>query len=143
MKTYSSSPLLTGYCNLSASRFYKLRTLARILLLCATVLMSSENDKANAQSVVGQQPRTEFPWDCFLFEFFDGVTPPELPPGWTAINTIPEVAGFHASWGISITRQQSSRLYTGYLTIFSSAMVEDVMHCPDAISTPHLPVRCA
>src|SRR5579884_17152 len=88
MKTYSSSPLLTGYCNLSASRFYELRTLARILLLCATVLMSSENDKANAQSVVGQQPRTEFPWDCFLFEFFDGVTPPELPPGWTAINAI-------------------------------------------------------
>src|ERR1700730_14653112 len=65
-----------------------------VLLLCAvaipvhsmTMTDADANDgrKSNFDPALNLQPSG----GCFLFEFFDDVPPPLLPPGWTAINAI-------------------------------------------------------
>jgi hypothetical protein len=56
---------------------------AGVMLLFAATKITATNTN-DSRSTLNFQPGG----GCFLTEFFDNVTPPALPPGWTAINGI-------------------------------------------------------
>lgn len=51
----------------------------------ATTITVADANGGNTSNV---EPALNFQQECGLFESFDNVTPPLLPPGWTAINAI-------------------------------------------------------
>jgi hypothetical protein len=51
----------------------------------ATTITVADANGGNTSNV---EPALNFQPECGLFESFDNVTPPLLPPGWTAINAI-------------------------------------------------------
>ncbi|PYI81374.1 MAG: hypothetical protein DMF05_03185 [Verrucomicrobia bacterium] len=55
-----------------------------VYAMTITVSEPNDGDTRNFDPVFNDQPFA----GCGLFESFDTVTPPALPPGWTAINAI-------------------------------------------------------
>jgi cell division septation protein DedD len=96
------TPLLSGDCERSerinhAIKAHLIRGTFYVILLVAicaiaipayvmtiTVTDAKDGDTNDFNPAFNDQPFA----GCGLFEFFDDVTPPLLPPGWTAINAI-------------------------------------------------------
>ena len=101
------------------------------LLLCtaaisahATTITVADANGGNTSNVA---PALNFQPECGLFESFDSVTPPLLPPGWTAINAInPD--------GIFWQTSNSGQPIPPANSPPSAAWVND----PDTISEKHL-----
>jgi hypothetical protein len=71
----------------------RVTTLAIVALLLYIAAISAHATTitvadANGGNTSNVDPALNFQPDCGLFESFDNVTPPLLPPGWTAINAI-------------------------------------------------------